>query len=129
MAAYYANYLNVDTSIGLNAFTDSFDEVYDSLSDSQEHQYVLQLIKRKLLEKRHLSLSNPEHPFNKFADESCAQSTLLTRLGREIIDEVQERRYRGAVYSFFHSGGVNREELDTIVDAYWVYVDTVLGIA
>lgn len=129
MSAYYSNYSNIDSSIGLNAFTDEFDDVIHTFNDSPHHLFVLSIIKRKLVEKLHLSLTNPEHPFNKFADESCAQTTLISRLGQEVMSEIQERRYRGAVYSFFHSGGVNREELDAIMDAYWVYVDTVLGIA
>ena len=128
MTAYYANHAEFDSGRGLNSFMDSFASLELEFYDSPNYSFVLQTVKKHLLTNVTPNLDDVNHPFNKYADETLCTNALITKLCSDIMSMFQEPRYREIVLSFFHGGGAHREQIDELMDAYWVYVDEVLNI-
>jgi hypothetical protein len=85
---------------------------------------VAAIIVESLLRRTELELTDPEHPFNKYATEHPHRN--LRTLSNVLMDKVQgNHAERSAVVSYFHSGGANRDALDDLLEAYYEFADTV----
>ncbi len=85
---------------------------------------VAAIIVESLLRRSELDLSDPEHPFNKYATEHPSRN--LRTLSNVLMDRVQgNQTERSAVVSYFHSGGANRDALNDLLEAYYEFADTV----
>lgn len=124
---FFSGYANcmIDFGKGINAFMDDSNEIIAEYSTPRymDVGVVLRCIKHTLLDNGRKRLDDPCHPFNKYADVEASDSVLIRRLARDIMDKIQEARLRNAVLSLFHSGGVNRDCLDTLMECWWEYVD------
>ena len=107
---------------------DAYDSLESEFQDSPNYVYVLQSVKKQLIAANGLNITNANHPFNKYADESCCTSALIARLRADVLNILQEPKYREIVTAFFHGGGAYRDQIEELMDAYWEYVDSALNI-
>lgn len=68
------------------------------------------------------------HPFVLYGDPGASPDTLLHALFRTVGPKFEDRYTRSLVVSFFHAGGTNRADLDELMDIFWAFQDTCMGL-
>ena len=118
----------IDFGMGLNQFLDESSEIIVRFSDSRRHQRVLRTVRDELISDKGTRLNHREHPFNRYTTVDKEDAIALRNLCNVIRGMFQERGDRDAVVSFFHSGGAYYDDLFELLDLYWEYMDTCLGL-
>ena len=118
----------IDFGIGLNTFMEESSEIIARFSDSRRHRRVLCVVREELLATKGVNLNHHAHPFNLYTTVNKTENSALRALSQAICEMFQERRERDAVVSLFHSSGAYRDELMELLDSYWEYMDTCLGL-
>jgi hypothetical protein len=67
--------------------------------------------------------SDPAHSFLRYGSYDKDHSENLATLAQDVMAEVQHPHLRQYVVSFFHSGGVNHEELADLFDLFTEFCD------
>jgi len=92
--------------------------------DSDHLYEVARRICHKLLHNVNLPLAEPAHPFHRYGvmnEESVYAN--FTRLAQDMMLEIEDQHLKPFIISFFHSGGVYREEMeDLVIDSYYEFV-------
>lgn len=120
--------VQIDFGTGLNSFMEESSEIIARFSDSRRHRRVLCAVRDELLATKGLHLSHYAHPFNLYTTVNKSETAALRAISQAICGMFQERRDRDAVVSLFHSSGAYRDDLMELLDGYWEYMDTCLGL-
>ena len=117
----------VKVNIALNEFIDSASEFVNEFKPSWRLRIVAQRIRAALMHGISLPYDNPNHPFREYAALDSENSN-IKRLAKSVMASTMEPELRNSVISFFHSGGVYRSALEELMNEFWYYTDTCLGL-
>ena len=80
-------------------------------------------IRDKLMRNIDLPHDDPLSPLSRYGriNDQEGDEGNMRRLARDLMLEIQEQRQRSTLRAFFHSRGVAREDLEEILDEFWVF--------
>jgi hypothetical protein len=80
-------------------------------------------IRDKLMRNIDLPYDDPLSPLSRYGriNDQEGDEGNMRRLARDLMLEIQEQRQRSTLRAFFHSRGVAREDLEEILDEFWVF--------
>jgi len=80
-------------------------------------------IRDKLTRNIDLPHDDPLSPLSRYGriNDQEGDEGNMRRLARDLMLEIQEQRQRSTLRAFFHSRGVAREDLEEILDEFWVF--------
>ena len=80
-------------------------------------------IRDKLIRNIDLPHDDPLSPLSRYGriNDQEGDEGNMRRLARDLMLEIQEQRQRSTLRAFFHSRGVAREDLEEILDEFWVF--------
>lgn len=68
-------------------------------------------------------VDDPTHPFTRYVSYDKTHYQNLKQLRDDVRNVIQNSRVRGYATSFFHSGGVNYEEMEDLFDDFWDFAE------
>ena len=110
-------------SAGLNVFLDKAAAFRDGFRDHREMHAVAVAITTALLDGIAKSVDDPTHPFHRYVSYDKTHQQNFRQLRQDVRNVIQEPRTRGYANSFFHSGGVNYDEMDELFDDFWDFAE------
>jgi hypothetical protein len=110
-------------SAGLNVFLDKASAFRDSFRDHREMHAVAVAITAALLDGIAKPVYDPTHPFNRYVSYDKSHFQNLRQLRQDVRNVIQNSRTRGYATSFFHSGGVNYDDMEDLFDDFWDFAE------
>lgn len=110
-------------SAELNLFLDKAAAFRDSFRDHREMHAVAVAITSMLLDGIGKPVDDPTHPFHRYVSYDKTHYQNLKQLRDDVRNVIQESHTRGYATSFFHSGGVNFEDMEDLFDDFWDFAE------
>ena len=109
-----------------NVFLDHASEFVDSFRDDEADDHFSEMatcIREKLTRNIDLPIGDALSPISRYGRIHCQQGEQdnFHRLATDIMLDIQEDRLRRVVRAFFHSNGSARDDVDEILDHFWVF--------
>ena len=109
-----------------NVFLDHASEFVDSFRDGEADDHFSEMasyIREKLTRNIDLPIGDAHSPISRYGRIHCQEGEQdnFHRLASDIMLEIQEDRLRRVVRAFFHSNGSARDDVDEILDHFWVF--------
>jgi hypothetical protein len=98
------------------------DTMLNDYSGEPEYINVCQAMINALTSNMDLPLTNPEHPFNLYAEPDSYDGN-VERLRSFVYVSVRPGFERQLVQAFFHPNGSQRDVLDQLLNEYYDFVD------
>jgi hypothetical protein len=98
----------------------------DSFRDGEADDHFSEMasyIREKLTRNIDLPIGDAHSPISRYGRIHCQEGEQdnFHRLASDIMLEIQEDRLRRVVRAFFHSNGSARDDVDEILDHFWVF--------
>jgi len=109
-----------------NVFLDHASEFVNSFRDGEADDHFSEMasyIREKLTRNIDLPIGDAHSPISRYGRIHCQEGEQdnFHRLASDIMLEIQEDRLRRVVRAFFHSNGSARDDVDEILDHFWVF--------
>ena len=116
-----------------NKFFNRCEEFLSSFVDEEDpaphFERFTSLIVQQLLNVPDLPYNDPSHPFERYASEELEPADALANLASDLNASIVQEGLENLRFAFFSQAGVNRPDMEWLLEYYWKYVDVKTGLA
>lgn len=129
--AFYANHRDFDSQRGFEDLRKEARLMEDCFLDEPNYCFILyDIFELMKFNNMPQDLTDPDHPFNKYANDDEDPATLIEKLRSDLMQRYVNGHplFHTIIRSFFDPNGEHRDLLDEFMGDYWTYANKALNI-